>query len=30
MAPEILQNKPYGISVDLWSLGVVMYFMLFA
>ena len=25
MAPEMLENKPYGIKVDVWSLGVVFY-----
>ena len=30
MAPEILNNTYYGISVDIWALGVLFYFMLFA
>ena len=30
MAPEIISNSYYGISVDLWALGVLFYFMLFA
>ncbi|KAL0220622.1 hypothetical protein RCL1_000476 [Eukaryota sp. TZLM3-RCL] len=25
MAPEVLQNQPYGFAVDLWSLGVLVY-----
>ena len=25
MAPEIIQEKPYGPSVDFWALGVVVY-----
>lgn len=29
MAPEILAGKHYGTSVDFWSLGVLIYFMLF-
>ena len=29
MAPEILDNKSYTRSVDLWALGVLFYFMLF-
>ncbi|CAH2297142.1 serine threonine- kinase N2 [Pelobates cultripes] len=29
MAPEILNREPYGRSVDWWSLGVVIYRMLF-
>lgn len=30
MAPEIINNSYYGISVDIWALGVLFYFMLFA
>lgn len=30
MAPEILENVPYTISVDLWAVGILLYFMLFA
>lgn len=29
MAPEIIFNKPYGIKVDIWSLGMLFYQMLF-
>ena len=28
MAPEILLNKGYGLSVDLWSLGNVFFHLL--
>ncbi|MGC4046671.1 MAG: protein kinase [Armatimonas sp.] len=30
MAPEILENTPYNISVDIWAVGILLYFMLFA
>lgn len=30
LAPEILMNQSYGISVDLWSLGVVTFSLLTA
>lgn len=30
MAPEIINSAYYGISVDLWALGVLFFFMLFA
>lgn len=29
MAPEILKYKPHNYKADLWSLGVIFYFMLF-
>lgn len=29
-APEIHENAEYGISVDIWALGIVFYFMIFA
>lgn len=25
ISPEVIQNKPYGLSTDLWSLGCIMY-----
>mmetsp|Transcript_22893 Transcript_22893/g.38325 ORF Transcript_22893/g.38325 Transcript_22893/m.38325 type:complete len:432 (-) Transcript_22893:192-1487(-) len=28
IAPEIIQNKPHGKPVDMWSLGVVLYMLL--
>lgn len=30
MAPEILSGKPYGKQADVWSLGVLFYYLLFA
>ena len=29
IAPEILRNKGYGLNVDLWSAGVVLFAMLY-
>lgn len=28
MAPEILENKDYDLTCDLWSMGVITYFLL--
>lgn len=27
-APEIIRNKPYGLEVDVWSIGVITYVLL--
>lgn len=29
MAPEIFQKKTYDSKVDIWALGVLMFYMLF-
>lgn len=29
MAPEVLKGKTYGFKSDLWSFGVIFYYLLF-
>jgi serine/threonine protein kinase len=28
ISPEVISNRPYGLSTDLWSLGCIMFAML--
>ena len=28
ISPEVIQNRPYGLSADLWSLGCIMFALL--
>ena len=28
ISPEVIQNRPYGLQADLWSLGCIMYALL--
>ena len=30
IAPEVLRKEPYSFSADVWSLGIMLYEMLFA
>jgi len=29
MAPEVLDGEPYGFQADIWSLGIVLWEMIF-
>lgn len=29
LAPEVINDETYGLSVDMWSIGSIIYFMLF-
>jgi len=29
MAPEVIEHQPYDYQADIWSIGVIFYYMLF-
>lgn len=29
IAPEVLQRKPYGLKADIWSIGMILFQMVF-